>query len=217
VSVTREDMLRELELLPAWRARVPASLQAEAPVLPEFPVVGEGVAAVSAEEVDASLSEPLIETVIAQEPVNPRIHSESPAEPGLQADSPVLIQAIEPVVQTQWLLYCPQAGEASQPLLQNIVRALQLPPEAVSLHLQPVHPSQVKASFCVLFGLAQANQFLGADYQEIAAVRGRILMHGDMAVVVTHHPQAMLETPLLKRETWQDLCLLLARQVEQTA
>ena len=214
MSVTREDMLRELELLPAWRPRMPANLQAE---VHESPVEGEVIVAVSAKEADATFTEPLVETVIVPELVNSGMRLQPPAEPLLQSTAPVLTEVVEPVVKTPWLLYCPQAGEASLPLLQNIVRALQLPPEALSLHLQPVHHSRVKASFCVLFGLDEANQFLGADYQEIAAVRAQILMHGDMAVVVTHHPQAMLETPLLKRETWQDLCLLLARQVEQTA
>jgi len=87
----------------------------------------------------------------------------------------------------------------------------------VTLYQQQLVPAQVSSRFCVLFGLDAANRFLAADHLEIAAVRGKMLTDGDRLVVVTHHPQAMLENPLLKREVWQDLCLLLAKYAEVAA
>lgn len=214
MSLGREDMLRELELLPVWRARLPAPANLSSVTIAQPASVVEAEVATEAitpvvEPVVQVVSEPLeIETPIAQ-PL------QTPPEvlPELEADSPAV--AAEPLVQTPWLLYCPQASDTqSQQLLQNIMRALQLPLEQVSLYQQDLQLTQVNTRFCVLFGLEQANQFLATEYAHLAAVRGQILTYGDMMVVITHHPQAMLDNPLLKREVWHDLCLLLAKNTD---
>lgn len=214
MSLSREDMLRELELLPVWRSRSPAPANLS-PVTRTAPVtVVEAEVVIEAatpvvKPVVATRSEPLeMEATIAHT-------QQTPPEglPEFEADSPAV--AAEPLVQTPWLLYCPQASDAqSQQLLQNIMRALQLPLEEVSLYQQDLQLTQVNTRFCVLFGLAEANQFLATEYAQMAAVRGQILTYGDMMVVITHHPQAMLENPLLKREVWHDLCLLLAKNTD---
>jgi len=215
VSLSREDMLRELELLPVWRARLPApanlspvTIATPVPVV-EAEVATEAITPV-VEPVVQVVSEPLeMEAPIAQT-------QQTPPEvlPEREADLPEVVA--EPLVQTPWLLYCPQASDTqSQQLLQNIMRALQLPLEEVSLYQQDLQLAQVNTRFCVLFGLEQANQFLATEYAQMAAVRGQILTYGDMMVVITHHPQAMLENPLLKREVWHDLCLLLAKSTDE--
>lgn len=216
MSVTREDMLRELELLPVWRARVSSNLLVETPPGSAEDALIVAATSVSAVEAKETLVSGEVEAEVIHahvpEPLTQSIHKQVVNE-----TQSVLTETIEPLVQTSWLLYCPKIEETSQLLLQNIVNALRLPQEAVTLQQQPLQHSQVQARFCVLFGLAEANQFLGTDYLELDAVRGQVLTHGDMAVIVTHHPQALLAKPLLKRETWQDLCLLLAKQGEQPA
>ena len=152
-----------------------------------------------------------------EEPVSIALE-QTPQSPLPEVNEPLTEVAVELLVQTPWLLYCPQAEDAqSQQLLQNILRALQLPLEVVTLYQQQLVSAQVGSRFCVLFGLDAANRFLAADHLEIAAVRGKMLTDGDRQVVVTHHPQTMLENPLLKREVWQDLCLLLAKYAEVAA
>lgn len=209
MSLTREDMLRELELLPAWRVRMPASPNLSSATIAEPTTTMEVTIAVAVE----SSPEPVVETVaevVATE-------ASPDALPALEAPNVPVVVA-EPLVQTPWLLYCPSASDAaSQPLLQNILRALQLPLEDVSLYQQRLHMTQVKTRFCVLFGLEQANQFLAAEHAEISTVRGQVLTYGEMMVVITHHPHAMLENPALKKEVWQDLCLLLAKHREAAA
>lgn len=202
MSLTREDMLRELEVLPVWRLRSPLAETLLQPRGPETaPIIETQVVAMPVVEVSA---------------VSAEVVAEAPA---IQEDAPVLFEinvpdiAPEPLVQSPWLLYCPQAGDApSQQLLQNIVRALRLPAEEVVLHQQDVSLGQVKTRFCVLFGLDAANQFLNADYRELVSVRGQLHTLGNMSYVITHHPSAMLKNPLLKKEVWQDLCLLLAQK-----
>jgi len=218
VSLNREDMLRELELLPVWRTRVPAPASLQAATVVE-PVVATPLVAEVAVEV---VAEPVVELAVPEVvelevPVSIEFE-QAPQAPLPEVSEPLPEVAVELLVQTPWLLYCPQAEDAQgQQLLQNILRALQLPLEAVTLYQQRLVSAQVGSRFCVLFGLDVANRFLAADHLEIAAVRGKILTDGDRLVVVTHHPQAMLENPLLKREVWQDLCLLLAKYAEVAA
>jgi len=217
VSLNREDMLRELELLPVWRARVPAPPSLQAATVAE-PVATPLVAEVAVEVVAEPVVEAATPEVVEQEvPVSIEFE-QAPQVPLPEVNEPLPEVAVELLVQTPWLLYCPQAEDAQgQQLLHNILRALQLPLEVVTLYQQQLVSAQVSSRFCVLFGLDAANRFLATDHLEITAVRGKILTDGDTQVVVTHHPQAMLENPLLKREVWQDMCLLLAKYAEVAA
>lgn len=215
MSLSREDMLRELELLPVWRARVPApasaGVVAETVAEPiELLAVSTEVAAQPVDDLLPGVVDIEVPVLMAQQASPERLSTAS------DLDLPEAVTA--PLVQTPWLLYCPQVGDgAGQLLLQNIVRALQLPSEAVTLYTQTLTMQQVNTRFCVLFGLEQANLFLAENHQSIDAVRGHIHTFGDMRVVITHHPQAMLQTPLLKRDVWQDMCLLLAKHTEAAA
>lgn len=202
MTVTREDMLRELELLPVWRLRSPLAETLPSVNLPETTVItAPEVVAMPAVEVAEVAVEVVAETLVVEE------------NTAAVTDMKVPEIIPEPLLQSPWLLYCPQAGDAqSQQLLQNIMRALQLPAEDVVLQQQTISLSQVKTRFGVLFGLDAANQLLASDYRELATVRGQLHTHGNMRYVITHGPSAMLENPQLKREVWHDLCLLLAQK-----
>jgi uracil-DNA glycosylase len=242
VTVSREDMLRELELLPVWRLRAPLDEALSVPTLPEHTTLTQpnAFAESIAPAESMTLVEPMavevsivhVEQMTAAEPVVTHV-PEVAASPMVDAKVEVVAEALviqapevsaaqdlpmaepspEPLVQSPWFLYSPQAGDAtSQSLLQNIVRALQLPVEEVALHQQALSVQQVKARFAVFFGLEAANQFLGTAHPALATVRGQLFTHGDMRYVITHGPGAMLENPQLKREVWHDLCLLLAQK-----
>jgi uracil-DNA glycosylase len=257
MHLNREDMLRELELLPMWRVRMPPVLdlagETVAPVVavPDQVLVAEVPAdtAVEAQFVaDNAEAAPLPEAVMpslmpevssaneqaAQASWQPERHASAQklplADDHFEQDealpvvstpaAPVEPVAVDvaPLVQSPWLLYIPAPGHAAGvQLLQNILQALQLPVGEASVQHTPLQRQQVSSRFCVLFGLAAANQFLGAEYENIAAVRGQLHAEGDLCYVITHDLESMLQTPLLKREVWQDLCLLLAKKNEVTA
>jgi uracil-DNA glycosylase len=67
-----------------------------------------------------------------------------------------------------------------------------------------------QAPLIIAMGQGAAQALMALD-EPLAALRGEL--HGfecqDYAgqLLVTHHPQALLDAPDLKRETWQDLCL----------
>lgn len=257
MHLNREDMLRELELLPMWRVRMPPVLdlagEAVVPVaaVPDQVSVAEVPAdtAVEAQFVaDNAEAAPLPEAVMsslmpevssaneqatqswqperhASEPVQ-RLpladdhfeHDEAPPIVSTVAPAEPVAVDVAPLVRSPWLLYTPAPGHAvGVQLLQNILQALQLPVDEASVQHTPLQRHQVSSRFCVLFGLAAANQFLGTEYENIAAVRGQLHAEGDLCYVITHDLESMLQTPLLKREVWKDLCLLLAKKNEVIA
>ncbi|MFQ6334429.1 hypothetical protein [Methylophilus sp. 3sh_L] len=260
MSLNRDDMLRELELLPVWRMRTPPVLDIS--TAPHTQAVAEPAGMIVAEETPAAavMPGPVAETAqaatIQQLPgpgqIAVRLPMDTPSSPAWQpeihADEQVPLQPLdtphvdhdasmeeaplpEPVaeiatvelevallVESTWLLYTPAPGHAhSMQLLQNIVQALQLPADELGVHHNPLQRQQVSSRFCVLFGLAAANQFLGAEYDNITDVRGELHTFGDMYCVITHDLESLLQTPVLKREVWHDLCLLLAKKNEVLA
>lgn len=252
MSLTRDDMLRELELLPAWHVRMPPVLEMAAAMPQTAPVsVGEQVSLVAEKAAPPDVTEtapelPVIESptlmpvAAAGEPENvslpnwqPNVAEEAPMH-SVSLDAPVLAlevdhpvediaaetpaESVATLIQSPWLIYSTRPVDApSQQLLQNIMQAMQLPAGEVTVTHEPLQRAQVSSRFCVLFGLAAANQFLNAQHTEIAAVRGQLHAVGDLWCVVTHDLAAMVQTPALKREVWQDLCLLLAKKSELMA
>lgn len=252
MSLTRDDMLRELELLPAWHVRMPPVLEMAAAMPQTAPVsAGEQVTHVAEKAVPPDVTEtapelPVIESptlmpvAAAGEPENvslpnwqPNVAEEAPMH-SVSLDAPVLAlevdhpvediaaetpaESVATLIQSPWLIYSTRPVDApSQQLLQNIMQAMQLPADEVTVTHEPLQRAQVSSRFCVLFGLAAANQFLNAQHTEVAAVRGQLHAVGDLWCVVTHDLAAMLQTPALKREVWQDLCLLLAKKSELMA
>lgn len=206
MSLGREEMLRELELLPMWHLRQP-----QPPIVTELvsvaePVTPAEVPQVAAEVFVASVVAPPDSRVVLA--TSPSVETEVqalPAEGGVTAP-------IAPRIVSPWILYCPDTVDADgQALLLNILKATQLPQEQLLLQQQPVVAADVSAQYGVLFGLSAANTFLGTQHADIAQVRGQILQVDDCAYVITHSPQAMLANPALKRQVWHDLCLLLAK------
>lgn len=207
MSLGREDVLRELELLPVWRLRTPLAGYTPAAELPGTSLpVSEAAPEIVVETAAAPL---MTETVTA--PVIAPVIESAPAPLPEITDHPPLETISAPMVESPWFLLCPQVADSSaQQLLENIVRALKLPAEELHIAQQPMNVAQVSSRFAILFGLDAANAFLGTNQPDLASIRGRLLTHAEMRYVVTHHPQAMLEQPLLKKEAWHDLCLLLA-------
>lgn len=204
MSLGREDVLRELELLPVWRLRTPLADSALPAI--ELPSAPE---ASTKERIEQTVTV-LPESVIA-EPVTEMMVESEPA-PIMEIPENTRPEPAAPLVQSPWLLLSPQTDDSAQQLLENIVRALKLTSEELHISRQPLKVAQVQSQFAILFGLDTANTFLGTNHTDIASIRGQILTHAEMRYVITHHPDAMLANPLLKKEVWHDLCLLLAKK-----
>lgn len=185
MNMTREDMLRELELLPVWtlnpvfaQSQVATQTEAIEPAKPDTIQPVAEVAAVSA----------------------PTVAS---AEPAAIEQAP-----IKEKMAIHWLLYCPLDTSIDQDaltLLQNMVRAMQL----VTTDYQIVHESMASDKFqperTLMFGVDAAKALLGVDVN-VEGVSQQPYVYLQRPCWVVHHPKVLLQNPALKREAWQIMC-----------
>lgn len=198
MSLTREDVLRELELLPVWQLRSDAVLAKPAPppaidALEDQPELEQALIAAP------TISQHLLET------------SEIICE-HLEADLPINQVMVEPKVSTNWLLCCPetQEAEACQTILNNIIRAMQLLQGDYVLVQHTQDLTRYQAQKTLLFGLATYNQCAQTAHDDVESLRGVPQPLGQGEVWVTYHPAQMWADPALKRGAWQDICAALA-------
>lgn len=171
--VSREDMLRELELLPVWRLRVPATVKP----------VAESVSPI-----------PFSETEI------------KPIE-DLAAATAVLMVSED----KRWVFALPAVlTEQSADLFHNILRALKIR-STQTAHTQKLTQDIATsgASVVVVMGEITA-QLLLTSTQSIERLRGKLHSVNDVQVVVTYHPDDLLQDLPNKAQTWDDLCMALS-------
>ena len=231
--MSREDMLRELELLPVWQLRQP---------LPTSAKVQTQLADTPVEPVDAApespvYKQPAIEVAdsaiqpMAEEPVDAAVSSAEDITP-LQADSagqlePAALETNHAVVNIQaaplrfllcenghygFLMESDAPGvdvQAAETLFRNMLRAMQVnaridvtdTPENIFMSHAP--------KMLLSMGEMPANQLFGKahDVKEWRILQQQSpLLYAEIPVVVTYHPQHLLQHPADKAHAWRDLC-----------
>lgn len=190
MNMTREDVLRELELLPVWKLNA-----AQAVAQPQ---IAEAVVVNTTVTVMAELPESVL---ISNIEVSEALEVQAPAEPALEK------------IAVPWLLYCPlpevnaeSANADALTLLKNMINAMQL----LSTDYQLVHDVAVLGRYqpqrVLLFGLAAANAFLKTQAADIEALGAQPLVHAQSHCWVIDHPAELLQTPMRKRLAWQIMC-----------
>lgn len=199
--MTRDDVLRELELLPAWQLRTPLPSQtttAKAVVLAET----------SAVEVESG-AEPV---------VVPEFHHHEVAHETLMA-APAIVSA--PVIAPEfaymtsedcaWLIVLAKVSLTADEmrLLQNIAIALQikLQPVQVSSALSEL-VAQVQVKQVLAFGEAVAQHLLSTQAM-LDDLRGSVHRWQGVPLVVTYDLAHLLEVPRDKAHAWRDMCLVM--------
>lgn len=188
--MTREDMLRELELLPVWQLRAPLPTQIMPP---------------QAEVAQAK------QTQVNSDKVEPNPDAEK-----LQvgATAPIASPQFMHIAseEGEWLFILPDAplpADEAQ-LLQNIFIALRI----------KVKPAQVSANVSEAVATLQpkrviamgegVGQYLLASDALLKDLRGVIHAWQATQLVVTYDLAHLLKVPTDKADTWRDLCLVLA-------
>jgi uracil-DNA glycosylase len=214
MSLTREDMLRELELLPAWRLNSPlpqAELTQAAP-MPET--------ATSIETVVQTISEPLI-----QEPQTEQAQVEKTPDVA-NMDLATLNQYVmgSGDAKAEWFFIAdapstddlqaghPFAGQAGQ-LLDKMLIAIQLQrsknvfltylsqAEYLNRQIELIQPMLIFA-----FGEIAA-QTLTQSKAPLDELRGKVYDYQGVALVVSYPPAHLLTHTQDKAKAWADLCL----------
>lgn len=181
--MTREDVMRELELLPVWKLRAPS---------PTTQIVE------------------LIQPVLTENVEN---RSEEP--------NPIEISLIQPVILSsailiasddkKWIFVLSEelAGQSAE-LFNNILRALRIKPTQTILTQQLMQDiEQLGATVIVAMGEIAAQQVL-TSLETIENLRGKLHVLNSTQVVVTYHPDALLQHLPHKAKTWDDLCMALS-------
>lgn len=158
--MTREDVFRELELLPVWRLRTPL-MPAELP----------------------AKAAPIVEAVIEVKRYECTISENK-----------------------KWVFVCP-AGRApialQSTLFNNILHALKI---EKTNQVQLESFANIEASVIIAMGETTAQQLLNST-ESIETLRGKTHQLQNSPLIVTYHPNDMLQDLQLKAKTWEDLCL----------
>jgi DNA polymerase len=180
-AMTQEDVLRELELLPIWHLR--AGLTPLAP------------------EAQAASAAP-----VSPVPVMPAAHVAAPVLP-----EPVAALAWTQVASTDglWLFVSLTAGLSADEwqLLQNMAKAMRISLRSPQAMTNPGHAlSASSAKMLIAFGEAAVQQLL-ASQASLPTLRGQLHACHGRTLVATHALDHLLQQPLDKAQTWQDLRL----------
>ena len=206
MSLTREDMLRELELLPVWRLNAPLE-----PTVSTPPQAKQE--AVPSDAPVAPQIEPVVEAVaeIQEEP------TQSPALPDIaNMDWAELKQHIigSGDQNADWVFVgdVPSEGDAGV-LLDKMLIAIQLQrgknvyltqlsePDYFNRQIALIQPKLI-----VTFGEKAAQVLLGSN-EPLDALRGKVHQYQGVALVASYAPSHLLQHTHDKAKAWADLCL----------
>ncbi len=211
MMMTREDILRELELLPVWRLRTPLPSQLEMPPIASMQTALEAITIEEAEFVMAQLDVAPIEVPnsVAALPV---VKLE---EVGLVAVEPKEAELQRFTYMTsedgRWLFVLSDnvmsADEAH--LLHNIFMALRIktkPTEHTENAANIVDIIKVKPPMIVIaMGEATAQSILQST-EILANLRGTLQQFEGLALVATYDVRHLLQNLPDKAKVWHDLC-----------
>lgn len=202
--MTREDLMRELELLPVWQLRAPLPTQASSQV--QEPIVSEVTAEPAQINTTVLAAETIVEVVIEQD------LKETAPIPEMQvtvesASTPQELTYISSD-DGDWLFVLPSSvmSNEEQLLFQNICKALRIKtiPAEVStdarMFIDNVHPK-------VLLALGEVPaQTLLLLAEPIEALRGSVHQLNGITLIPTYDLAYLLQNPADKAKVWSDLC-----------
>ena len=178
MHMTREDVLRELELLPVWRLRTPTVPQVE---------VAQKIAEV----------QKYTEFKVAEVTEKPQ------ASPAVVAETSYCLVVSD---DENWAFVLPQAlTGAAQALFNNILLALQLN-KTHTKTLANLFEIKSDVKVIVAMGELTAQQLLNS-LEPIEALRGKVHLFESVPLVVTYHPNDLLQHLANKAKMWDDLCI----------
>lgn len=192
MSMTREDVLRELELLPVWQLRLPAA--------PPIALSVKEVQKIAEVQIIAEVQQ-YIEFKVAEVTEKPQ------ASPAVVAETSHYLLISD---DKNWAFVLPQAlTGAAQALFNNILLALQLN-KTHAKTLANLFEIKSDVKVIVAMGELTAQQLLNS-LEPIEALRGKVHkfehVPGNIPLVVTYHPNDLLQHLAYKAKMWDDLCM----------
>jgi hypothetical protein len=207
--MTREDMMRELELLPVWELRAPLPSQIQAPLEIQEAPVQEVLAEPVQKNATVLTTETIVDVLIEQDLVE--IASISELELAIERSS--ILQELKYIASEDgdWLFVFSNSSMShdEQQLFQNICKAMRIKtkPAEVStsalMTIDNIHPKLLLAMGEV------AVQSLLDSVEPIEALRGFTHQLHGVTLIATYDLMYLLKNPAEKAKVWNDLCLSL--------
>jgi DNA polymerase len=227
-QLSREDMLRELELLPVWQLRQPLPTQLatqnsidaviEPPVLEQatpvqVPPVAEEAVPVSAQPViELIATEPSIPELKAAPEIVPVENLQAAAILETSRQMPLRLLLSDDGTYAFLIEPYPAEGDyqAVETLLKNMIRAMKVSYRADLTVMPDKLLTEGAPKLIISMGAAAANSLLQKTYA-LEEWRSQQLQHQmlyeTIPVLVTYHPLHLLEHAADKAHAWHDLCL----------
>ena len=197
--MTRDDMLRELELLPIWKLRtpvrslLPTTIQAkeiENVKIAQTVLTAKAVATVELEKqaVNKAIAPTLFEITVSQDK-HWAFVSESFINVDLSSKTSMTENFMDTALQTN--------------LLNNIMQALYVE-KFKKMYIQSL--DDIDAKIIVAFGESVAQNLLKSQ-EKLENLHGKLHAMKGSKLIATHDLMHLLAYPLNKANFWQDLCL----------
>ena len=177
--MSREDLLRELELLPIWQLRHSSQLPT---IKADVMVKGVTSESIMAEQVEvAHAIEQVTETA--------------------QYSFRLIVSE-----DMQWVFVLGQLDLAAEQLLQNMLKAVAVNINHDIADANTTYLNQYSPKAIVVMGESEAQQLLN-NAQTIEQMRGTTHSLQGIPVIVTYSPSYLLSNLADKAKAWEDLCL----------
>lgn len=199
-GLTREDMLRELELLPVWKLRQP---------LPE--PLAEATAEVALQASNAPSLPVLSEQAVETEAV---LEAQLEIAASSSAWSKPVRALLSEDAKYMFLMQPALPDEAAALLLQNMLRAMRMTCRTETQNTVDEIFAQHTPKLIICFGSETAETLLQETHTMAEWRSQQPHSFRDMPLVVTFSPEHLLQHRQDKVLAWQDLCL--AMQLMQT-
>ena len=197
--MTRDDVLRELELLPIWKLRTSvvsllptanAAKEIENVKIAQTVLTANAVATVELEKqaVNQAIAPTLFEITISQDK-HWAFVSESFKNVDLSGETSIPESHMDIGLQAI--------------LLENIMQALHVE-KFTKIHMQSL--TDINATIIVAFGESVAQNLLTSQ-EKLENLHGKLHDMNDIKLIATHKLAYLLAYPLNKADLWQDLCL----------
>ena len=196
--MAREDMMRELELLPVWQSRAPA---------PEVAAIKDASRVLTPQDLELKpgLQVQVEVAVVKDSLVN--IEESSDTLTPVPIESPTLSYIASE--NGEYLFVLPNAAMSAEELqlFQNIGKALRIktkPAEISSDILTSIN--DVQAKLLVVMGEAAAQMILQSA-EPITHLSGKLHQLHGVTLIATYDLLHLLQNPADKAKVWRDLCM----------
>lgn len=177
--MSREDLLRELELLPVWQAQHSTTATENQPV---------------AEKAGQS---------VQSESVMPDSEKSNTEQPNAESQWKTRLIASE---SSEWVFVLSTShDDEAEKLLQNMLKAVNVKAVQDSVVDNIAHIKQHQPKVIVVMGESEAQQLLKGN-QPLEQMRGQPHSFEGVPIVVTYSPSHLLLNLADKAKAWEDLC-----------